>query len=454
MSYSRKVELKRFSPRYIGYYNKCLKNQVNCLEGAYRAGKSVINIYSFANHLEYCRDRLHLVSGQTAGRCRENVSDCNGIGLRHIFRGRCKNGKHEGNDCLKINSKSGEKIVLFVEGSKSDSYKSIQGLSFGSWLAVELQNHYISSDEKCFIDMALSRLTQSLDYKVWWDLNPTYPTHKIYTKYLDKYLEQQQTGAFYGGYNYMHCTLFDNTALTEEQRMTYLAKYPDKESVEYQRGVLGNRAVAEGIIFMQFAKDKARWVVNDLREFLKGKSVQFISIGVDFGGNGSNTTFVASVLYDNFHGVCPIADDMLVMKGGNVEVKDFRERLKMFLLRVVSMNIAPIRVIFGDSADVVMCNEIASVLRELRMANVPVAPSQKHTIKARIDAKKVMMATGHWFVYKDAKNVINSTATQVWDSREGHEDERLDDGTADIDTADAEEYSWSAYLQQLLVYCR
>ena len=68
--------------------------------------------------------------------------------------------------------------------------------------------------------------------------------------------------------------------------------------------------------------------------------------------------------------------------------------------------------------------------------------------------KILLLASRHWFVYKAAKNVIGSTATQVWDSREGHEEERLDNGSVDIDTADAEEYSWSCFLQQLVKNCK
>ena len=81
MGYTNKIKLKRFSDRYLEYYNRCRVNRINCLEGAYRAGKSVINIYSFANYLEWCDDRIHLVSGYSASTARNNVCDCNGLGL-------------------------------------------------------------------------------------------------------------------------------------------------------------------------------------------------------------------------------------------------------------------------------------------------------------------------------------------------------------------------------------
>lgn len=454
MAYTNKLKIKPFSHRYVSYYRRCLTSHLNCLEGAFRAGKSVINVYSFANYLDYCHDKVHIVTGYSASTARANVAECNGLGLKYIFRGRCRTGHHEGIEALFINSKTGEKIVLFIGGGQSDSYKKIQGLPFGSWLSVELANLYISNDEKCFIDMAMSRLIQSKDPKIWWDLNPVFPTHPIYTKYLDRFQEQQEKGLFYGGYNYMKCSLFDNTALSQEQRQSFLSKYPDVESMEYQRYILGNRACAEGLIFTLFAKDSSPWVVDDIYKFCQSVQKQYISIGVDFGGNGSDTAFVATLVYNNFHGVLVLASDKLVMSGGEKDAEDFREAFKNFILYVQALGVGYIRYAFGDAADVVMCNEMRATLKELKLYNqIEVVPCSKHTIRQRIAAKKLLIAKKHWFVYKKAETVISSTRTQVWDSRVGHEDERLDNGSVDIDTADAEEYSWSTFLDNLIYYC-
>lgn len=449
MSFSNKIDLKPFSKRYIDYYYRCLDNTYNCLEGAYRAGKTVINVYSFANYLEYCKDKLHLVSGASATTARLNVADCNGLGLTAIFRGRCRAGKYEGNECLKIDTKTGIKYVIFVGGGQSDSYKKIQGLSFGSWLSVELANLYISDDEKDFIAMAISRLTQSKNKKVWWDLNPVYPTHKVYTKYVDKFCEDEHISM-----NFMKCSLFDNTALSAEQKQEYIQTYPDENSVEYQRGILGNRACSDGLIFTMFAKDSIAWEIKDLDALMQGLNVQFISIGVDFGGNGSNTAFCATMVCNNYHLVIPFMNDEIDMSGGLSTVLEFHERFKEFLLSVISSNKGVVRYVYGDCADPVMINEIRSVIKELKMYNqIRVLDCQKHTIKKRINAKQSMIARKHWLVSSSCNYVINSTKHQVWDSRQGHEDERLDNGSVDIDIADAEEYSWSAFIDKIIYYC-
>ena len=443
------IPIKPVSPAYKKYFQKTLTTQMNCMEGAYRAGKTVVNILSFAKYLENCPDKIHLVSGASEATARLNVADCNGLGLIYLFDGRCKSGRYQDNSCLKVLTKTGEKIVIFVGGGKSDSYKKIQGLSFGSWLSVEAANLFISDDERCFIDMAISRLTQSRDRRIWWDLNPVYPTHKIYTKYLDVYSSRASKGNMLGGYNYIKCSLYDNNALSNSQKEFYASNYPDKDSMEYKRYILGERAAATGIIFKSFALNYDKWIVKDLNEFLQNKSKQFISVGVDFGGNKSNTTFVATLFYNNYEGVCIIASDKMIMAGGESDAGDFRKRFKEFIQRVSSMNIAPLLYAYGDCADRVMISEMRNAKRELG-ATFKVLDSVKRTIYERITVKKTLIAQNKWFVYKDADSVIESTKTQVWNPASDHEDERLDDGTCDIDTADAEEYSWSAFVPKLL----
>ena len=45
--------------------------------------------------------------------------------------------------------------------------------------------------------------------------------------------------------------------------------------------------------------------------------------------------------------------------------------------------------------------------------------------------------------------VVGSLSEQIWDPKIPDRDERLDDGTCDIDTADALEYSFSKFIKPL-----
>lgn len=445
------IDIKPVSDSYRRYFELCKHNQINCLEGAFRAGKTVINCLAFANYLETCPDKLHLASGSSEGTARLNIAECNGLGIKYLFAGRCKSGKYEENSCLKIQTRTGEKIVIFVGGGKSDSYKRIQGNSYGSWIATELTNHYCDDTEKDFIAMAISRLTQSNDRKMFFDMNPTYPSHRVYAKYIDKFAKQQAEGSMLGGYNYLKCSLFDNNALSDLQKQHYASMFQSKNSMEYRRFVLGERAVAEGLIFREFSANPDPLVIKDINEIYKISNKNFISIGVDFGGNKSATAFVATLFYGNYEGIVVIASSKMNMKGGESDATDLKNAFIEFVQKVQKLNVANILYCFCDCAEKILTNELRSCKSSLGLS-FKVLDSVKSTISERIKTKKVLMSKKCWRVFCDAETVINATKTVVWDSRAGHEDERLDDGSTDIDTSDAEEYSWSCFSNKLLLH--
>jgi hypothetical protein len=60
------------------------------------------------------------------------------------------------------------------------------------------------------------------------------------------------------------------------------------------------------------------------------------------------------------------------------------------------------------------------------------------------------MAQGRFFVLTSCRNVIGSLSEQIWNPKITDKDERLDDGTCDIDTADALEYSFSKFIKPLI----
>ena len=83
--------------------------------------------------------------------------------------------------------------------------------------------------------------------RVLWDFNPDYPSHPIYSEYVDKYIEM--------GLNVNHekFTIWDNTSISDERRAEIEAQY-EIGSFWYRRSILGERAAAEGLIFPQFAQ--------------------------------------------------------------------------------------------------------------------------------------------------------------------------------------------------------
>lgn len=121
------IDWKPFSKKHKRYIKKALKSKMSVAEGSIRSGKTIDNCIIACAYLETCPDKIHLASGSTIANAKLNIGACNGYGLENLFKGRCKWGKYKDNDCLYIYTKTGEKIVVFAGGGKSDSYKKILG---------------------------------------------------------------------------------------------------------------------------------------------------------------------------------------------------------------------------------------------------------------------------------------------------------------------------------------
>ena len=121
------IPWQNLSPKHKRYIRKALKCKMSVAEGAIRSGKTIDHCIIAMLKLETCKDKIHLASGSTIANAKLNIGDCNGFGLEHLFRGRCRWGKYKDNEALYIQTKTGEKIVIFAGGGKADSYKRIMG---------------------------------------------------------------------------------------------------------------------------------------------------------------------------------------------------------------------------------------------------------------------------------------------------------------------------------------
>lgn len=249
MNKTTTIEWKPFSPKHKRYIKNALSNKMNVAEGAIRSGKTIDHCIIAAMYLENCKDKIHLASGSTMGNAKLNIGVCNGYGLENLFRGRCKWGKFRDNEALFISTQTGDKVVIFVGGSKADSYKRILGNSYGMWIATEINEHYDSEDSRTsFIKVAFGRQVAAKNPLVLWDLNPCNPGHSIYKNYIDLYKTK-----YVGGYQYQHFTIDDNYSISEQRRLEIESQYV-KGSVWYRRDIDGERCIAEGLVYPMYEK--------------------------------------------------------------------------------------------------------------------------------------------------------------------------------------------------------
>lgn len=451
----RKKSLEyRFSQKHKDYIRKCSECEFNVAEGAVRAGKTVDNVFAFAHELKKTPDRIHLATGSTVGNAKLNIGVCNGLGLENIFRGQSHWGKFKDNEALFIKGPDTdgiEKVVIFAGAAKEDSFKKIRGNSYGMWIATEINLHHDNT-----IKEANNRLLAAKKLKIFWDLNPDNPKHPIYTEYIDKYRDLQNAGEFPGGYNYMHCTIYDNVTITQDRLKTIESRY-DQNSIWYMRDIKGMRVIASGLIYRHFADDVSTKQYSYRFKGDKVRDIMLLNVGIDFGGSGSGHSFTATAITRGYNHVVAIASEWIGCKdasGNTIEIDPemLGNMFCDFCQRVIS-RYGFITRVYADSAEQTLIAGIRSSLRKHGLAWIRVENALKTTINDRINATSILMAQHRFFYDADnCRSLENALCQAVWDPDELTKNVRLDDGSTDIDSLDSFEYTIEREISNLIRY--
>ena len=421
-----------FGERHRAYMKRAYRSVINVAEGAVRAGKTVDNVFVFAALLENSPDRFHLATGSTLGNAKMNIGECNGLGLEHIFKGRCRWARYRDNEALMVMTKSGEKIVIFAGGKNADSYKKIRGNSYGMWIATEINLHADS-----IIKEAFNRQLAARDRRIFWDLNPSSPSSFIYTEYLDRYDAIAEENPGY--YNYAHFTIFDNPVISEERIREITAQY-DPSTVWYRRDILGQRCAAEGLIYRTFADNPASFTV----ESVSPRDIRFLNIGVDFGGNRSRTTFAATAFL-RCGGITVVGEHAVAGGKGEIDSARINGEFGRFLGSLRQrFPVVPVKYVFADSEAQYLINGLRRYVQE-HDGSVRIMDCAKRPITDRIAFVNTLMSSGRFHLTKDCVLLKNGLASAVWDEN-ADGDKRLDNFSTDIDILDAFEYSVERYM--------
>ena len=450
----------RFSDIHLDYIRKCQDNTYNILEGAVRSGKTVDHVLAFAKELCDTPDKFHLATGSTMANAKLNIGDANGSGLEHIFRGQCRWTSYKDNDALAIRgpyTNFKEKIVIFAGGGSSASYQKIRGNSYGMWIATEINLHHDNTIKEAF-----NRTIASHRRKIFWDLNPEHPKAPIYAQYIDKYAEKAQKGILKGGYNYAHMTLFDNINISEERREEIISQY-DPDSIWYIRDILGERTIAEGLIYNKLAtsiaaKDgKFRIEKKIAQAMARSGKIIHINVGVDFGGNGSGHAFVATGELQGYEKLI-ILKSRRYLEGEydpdtgkkilDIDPKALDELFIRFI-EAVTKEYGFITKVYADSAESVLIRGFRTALVQSGHGDIKVVNAMKSKITDRIFATTALTAMNRLLITEDCESFEQAASMAVWDPK-SLELERLDDGTSDIDTLDSFEYSFERDISKFL----
>ena len=424
MSKTATIPWGAFSAKHKTYIKQALKHRMCVAEGAIRSGKTIDHCIIAAAYLEETPDKFHLASGSTIGNAKLNIGVCNGFGLENIFRGRCRWGKFKDNEALFVDTRTGEKVIVFAGGAKADAYKRILGNSYGLWIATEINEHYDSNDSRTsFIKVASGRQIAAQKPFTLWDLNPCNPRAGIYEDYIDKY----KRDGLAGGYLYEHFTIKDNATITPERLREIESQY-NPETVWYRRDILGERAVAEGLIYQQFADQPERFCVDDVPGY-----ITHATIGVDFGGGTSAHAFSCVGYFNNSVVVLDEYREKEALNPSKLEAQfcDFVRRCQSRWLVTDA---------WCDSAEQTLINGLRVAVARNGIG-INIGNAIKKPINDRIRAVCLLMGSGRFYVNNACKWTIDALKTAIWDGKKITEDVRLDNGSTNIDSLDAMEYA-------------
>lgn len=433
------------SQRQYDYFLRCFHSWFNVAEGGKRGGKNVLATLIFCSMLEIHKNKIHLVAGVSVATAKLNILDCDGYGLLNYFEGRCTPGKYNDRDCVYVQTKTGQKIVLVSGGGKDGDEKLIKGNTYGM--------AYVTEANEChpkFLKEVFDRTLSSFDRKIFHDLNPKEEEHWYYTDILKFHEDQQEANPKYG-YNYGHFTIVDNMSLSDEQIATALSTY-QKDSVWYKRDIRGERAVAEGIIFRRFAENNALYLYDDetdelLRRDGKGELLHKpskIVIGVDFGGNGSMTTFVCTLYFNRYHDF-RAAEESYIELSKDIDADKICEEFVSFY-RVCIKKYGRVSWVFPDSASTTMINSLRSAAKKAGLPYRNITGCRKNEISERPRTVDILFNTGRLKINKRCTRLCKAIGSLKWDEKKPNQPEDKNIGNCN-DWWDAFCYTWLDFVE-------
>lgn len=395
-------------------------------DGAVRSGKTSIMMWAFV------RWAMENFSGQRFGVCGRTVDSCTkniivpftAMSLakeRYIIRWR------RGDKVMEVRRGAVTNYFEVFGGKDEASYTLIQGRTLAGVLLDE-----VVLMPRSFVEQALARC--SVDgAKLWFSCNPGSPHHWFYQEWIKRSRERNAL--------YLHFEMTDNPGLSKRTLERYENMYA---GIFYDRYVRGLWVAAEGVVYKAFANDTEKYLIGDPLDWAEENDTKFsvISIGVDFGGTKSATKFQATGITKDYR---VVALEEEYIKNEEIDPDALNRRFATFVQMVTTKyGYSQTR---ADSAETVLIRGLDHTAQKMHLGT-QVKNAMKLQITDRIRLVVLLMKQGRFKVSRNCPHLIDALQSAIYDP-DKFEDERLDDGTSDIDSLDAFEYSIEPYYKEL-----
>lgn len=402
----------KLSPKQKEFWNNC-SCRWNVKTGATRSGKTYLDYYIIPKRIRACKGNgLIVLLGNTQGTIERNVLEP----MRSIW------GSLVGTISSNNKAKLFGRDVYVLGADKKNQVARIQGAGIEYCYGDEITTW--SQDVFQMLKSRLDKPNSCFDGTC----NPDSPNH-----WFKEFLDSK------ANIYHQHYTIDDNPFLTDEFVTALKQEYYG--TVYYNRFILGQWVRAEGAIYKLFANKPDRYFISF--EELKRKKIQMINVGVDFGGNLSKHAFVATGITNDY--------EVVVLVSERHDADTDSDKLSMlfidFIKRVFDMY-SNIDTIYCDSAEQVLIRTLKKALYDSGF-NISVRNASKIEIVDRIRLVAGLISRNKFFYTLNADTVKDALTNAVWDETK-IKTLRLDDGSSDIDTLDAMEYSIERYAKRLV----
>lgn len=384
----------------------------NIKAGATRSGKTFLDYYIIPRRIRSLagKDGLNVILGDTRGTIQRNIIEP----LQKIYGMQIVSNIRSDNTALLF----GEKVYC-LGAEKISSVDKIRGSYWKYMYGDELTTWHPD-----VFTMAKSRLDRSYSIADM-TLNPDHPDHWA-KKFIDS-----DADIFA-----QHYQIDDNPFLDPVFIDNLKKEYAG--TIFYNRYILGQWVRAEGAIYPEFGEKHIVSTPEQKAEII-GK-IKHIEIGGDFGGNKAATVYNACGYWvEPKIGLCAC---FLHEKydAANLSTESIKANFKNFvdMLRITYQK-TPVSDAYLDSAEQL----IIKSMRNMGVCNIE--GSLKKPIIDRIRLETSLFNLGRLFIFDSCPKLIEAFRAAVWDDK-SQEEERLDNGTTNIDSLDAAEYTLERHI--------
>lgn len=398
------------------FWANCNNKRYNIKSGATRSGKTFLDYYLIPKRvMERDGSGLIVILGHTKGTIQRNIIEP----MQEMY------GTEYVSDISSDNTlKLFGKRAYALGADKKSRVDILRGASF----------QYVYGDEVAtwspeVFSMIHSRMDKP-DSVFDGTCNPDDPNH-WFKEFIDN-----SDNVYHQKY-----TIYDNPynppdfvkALENEYRGT----------IYFDRYILGEWVRAEGVIYKDFAAKYEDYEINleDIPE------LGHIAIGVDFGGTGSKHAFVATGITADF-------SDVIILMSRRIETgiepNELSSKFADFLIEVED-TFGRVNVIYTDSAEQVLPLGFRSELRNRGLGNRVIRGSRKIRVNDRIRLVGSLIGTRRLWYTKLAQSAKEALSQSLWDEKVIGQEVRLDNGTTDVDTLDAFEYTIETNYRRLMI---